>query len=297
MKNKKKKISVKEVDSCIVRPPTTEYLPTGFASLNYIIGGGWPKGKLVELWGVPSSGKTTFVLQEIGRLQKIGYNCCYIDAERRFDAGTAKLLGVDISKLIFMKPPYAEKALDELETLIRDKKVNFIVLDSIASFTPRQVMERGMDQQEQAALARLLSRALPKLEPLLDDYGCYFIMVNQIRYEVGKMFGDPKTTPGGEALKFNGFTRIELIKTETLKSGEELIGQVVRFYAKKNTACRSGGKTLLTLDYGKGFNYGLDKIQMMIKNGEITTAGAYYYYKDKQYKGMAELLKGLGEKE
>lgn len=294
----KKKISQKylkkDMPDPLVSPKKIEYYSSGFLTLDNILGGGWAKGKIIELWGTPGAGKTTIALQSITTLQKKGNNCAFIDVERAFNPEYALNLGVDIKRLVYIKPEYGEQALDIAYDLAESGEIALIVLDSVASLLPKDVTERTMEQREQALLARMLSRNIPKLAPILDNSGCTFLFVNQIRKEVGKLFGNPDTTPGGEVLKYNSFMRVELRHTEYLSEKEHKVADLVRFSCKKTKSTIPFQETIMRLDFGKGFSQAYDLFQHKLSIGEIVKAGAWYLYNDKKYQGEDTIVEILG---
>jgi len=277
----------------INEPKPIEYLSTGFPTLDNILGGGWALGKIIELWGTPGCGKTTLSLHTIAEAQKKGKVCVFVDSERAFNPEYAEKLGVDNKKLIYIKPEYGEQALEIIKEYIDSTEVSTVVVDSVASLLPKAVADRDMEKSEQAILARLLSRNIPKLIPTLDNNSCTLILINQIRYEIGKLFGNPETTTGGETLKFNAFMRLRLCHTEYLKEDKAIYADIVRALAKKTKSTEPFKETLLRMEYGKGFSMEYDKLQMLIKTGEIEKAGAWYNYKGKKFQGEEGILMAI----
>lgn len=245
-------------------PEPIAHHSTGLPSLDRILGGGWAKGKIIELWSPPGVGKTTLALQTIANCQTKDENCLFIDVERAFNSDYAKALGVDLDKLIYVKPEYGEQSLDIAHQYVETGELSLVVLDSVASLLPKDTSERTMEQKEQATLARLLSRNIPKFIPLLDNTGTTFIFINQIRKDVGKMFGNPEVTPGGETLKFGSFIRLELRQTEIIKNGDEKIGAMIKALSRKSKSSQPFQETMLRMEYGKGFNKGYDTLQLAL---------------------------------
>ncbi len=261
---------------CDAKP--IDFISTGFKSLNSALGGGWARGKIIELWGTHSCGKTTLALQSIAEAQKNGLKCVFIDVERALNPKYAETLGVDMKELIYVKPDYAEQSMEIAYQFADTGEVSLIVLDSVASLLPKDVADRTMEQQEQAKLARVLSRNIPKLIPVLDNNKCSFIFINQIRLEVGKMFGNPEITPGGNVLKYGAFMRVEVRHIEFIKDKDELVGDMVRALVKKTKSSEPFKQVMLRMDYGHGFNSGYDTLQAQIADGTITKSGAWYVF-------------------
>jgi recombination protein RecA len=205
----------------------------------------------------------------------------------------AKVLGVEIDKLIYVKPEYGEQALDIAYQFAETGEVKLIVLDSVASLLPKDTSERTMEQKEQATLARVLSRNIPKFIPVLDNKQCTFIFINQIRNEVGKMFGNPEVTPGGETLKFGSFMRLELRHTEFVKDGDAKVGDLVKALCKKTKSKEPFKETLLRMNFGKGFDSGYDLLQSKLKDGSVTKSGAWFIVGESKIQGEDACIRKL----
>ncbi len=210
-------------------------IPTGSLGLDYALGvGGLPRGRIIEIYGPESSGKTTLTLHVIAEAQKMGGLCAFIDAEHAMDPEYSKKLGVNINELLISQPDNGEQALEITESLVRSGKVDVLVIDSVAALTPRDEIEGDMGAQHMGKQARLMSQALRKLTAIAHKSNTVIIFINQIRMQIGVMFGNPETTPGGKALKFYSSVRIDIRKTAQIKKGEDVVGARTKVKIVKN---------------------------------------------------------------
>lgn len=255
-----------------------EKFSTGSLVLDNVIGGGFPKGRIIEIYGPESSGKTSIALNAIANIQREGGNAVFIDAEQALDINYAKTLGVNLNELALAQESIAENALDLCYTLADSGTVDLIVLDSVALLVPQVELEADMEKQQVGLLARLMSKALRRLTPVCAKNNCTIIFLNQIREKVGVMFGNPETTPGGRALKFAASVRIEIRKKGTEKDGSDIIGTVVKFKGVKNKVAPpfKEGETILT------FAHGINRPAEMVLEGHnmgiLEKIGNTYYY-------------------
>jgi len=272
-------------------------ITTGLPSLDYILGGGFPKGRVIEIYGKAASGKTTFAYTMIAQAQKQGGKALYIDVECSFDPIYAEKVGVDLKQLLVSQPDSAEQALDLVNDFAKTGEVSVIALDSVAALVPKADTEKEIEGSHGiAGRARILSRSLPMIANSASKNGCTILFINQIRTNVGVMFGNPLESPGGMALKFTASTRIEIrARKPEERGGNE--GQPVLAVVKKNKLAQPFRETELFLAYGKGFDTVLDLIEVAVTFDLLLRSGAYYYYtweEGKKFlgkKGVAEDLK------
>ncbi len=261
-----------------------ESISTGSIGLDLALGiGGVPKGRVIEIYGPESSGKTTLTLQITAECQKQGGVCAFIDAEHALDIQYAKNLGVDVENLLVSQPDYGEQALDIVETLARSGAVDLIVIDSVAALTPKVELEGEMTDQQVGVQARLMSKALRKLTGVLHKMNCTVIFINQIRMKIGMMgYGSPETTTGGNALKFYASVRIDIRRIATLKQAESPIGNRTKAKVVKNKVAPPFKQAEFDIMFGEGISKYGELVDYGVKLDIIDKAGAWFSYEDKK---------------
>jgi recombination protein RecA len=272
-------------------------ISTGSLGLDVALGiGGLPKGRIVEIYGPESSGKTTLTLQVIAEAQKAGGTCAFIDAEHALDPIYAEKLGVNVDDLIVSQPDNGEQALEVADMLVRSGAIDVIVVDSVAALTPKAEIEGEMGDHHVGLQARLMSQALRKITGNIKNANCLCIFINQIRMKIGVMFGNPETTTGGNALKFYASVRLDIRRIGAVKEGEEVVGSETRVKVVKNKVAPPFTQTEFQILYGKGINRMGEVIDLGVKLGLIDKAGAWYSYQgNKIGQGKSNVGKYLQE--
>lgn len=258
---------------------SVDAIPSGSLALDKALGiGGYPKGRIIEIFGPESSGKTTLALHAIAECQKQGGRCAFIDAENAIDPVYAKHLGVDIDELILSQPDSGEQALDITELLIKSGAIDLVVVDSVAALVPQAELDGEMGDASVGLQARLMSKAMRKLAGVMNHSNTTAIFINQLREKVGVMFGNPETTPGGRALKFYSSVRLDVRRSETLKNGADAYGNVTKIKVVKNKVAPPFKTAAVNIIYGEGISHSDELINLAIENDIIEKAGAWFSY-------------------
>ena len=256
-----------------------EPIPSGSLLLDKALGiGGYPKGRIIEIYGPESSGKTTLALHAIAEVQKRGGRAAFIDAENAIDPVYAKHLGVNIDELILSQPDSGEQALNIMLMLIESGAVDLVVVDSVAALVPQAELDGEMGEMQVGAQARMMSKAMRKLSGMMNQNDCTAIFINQLRLKVGVMYGNPETTPGGYALKFYSSVRIEIRKSEVIKNGTEIVGNKVNVKIVKNKVAAPFRKCTLEITYGQGLSALSELIDLAVDYDVIKKSGSWYSY-------------------
>lgn len=259
-----------------------ETIPTGSLALDLALGGGIPKGRIVEIYGPESSGKTTLALHAVAEVQKKGGLAAFIDAEHALDPEYAAKIGVKLDDLLISQPDTGEQALEICETLVRSSAVDIVIVDSVAALVPRAEIEGEMGDSHMGLQARLMSQALRKLTGVISKSKTTVIFINQLRMKIGVMFGNPEVTSGGNALKYYSSVRMDIRRSEQLKDGDQSIGNHVKVKVVKNKIAAPFKIAEFDIMFNEGISRAGDLIDLAVKEGFVTKAGAWYSYKEEK---------------
>ena len=274
-----------------------DVVSTGSLSLDIALGiGGYPKGRIIEIYGPESSGKTTFALHAIAEVQKQGGRAAFIDAEHSLDPNYASKLGVDINELLLSQPDNGEQALEICEALVRSGAINIIVIDSVAALVPQAEIEGEMGDSHVGLQARLMSQALRKLSGVINKTNTIAIFINQLREKVGVMFGNPEVTPGGRALKFYSSIRLDIRRSEQIKLGTDIIGNKTTIKVVKNKMAPPFKSCMVDIMYGEGVSMEGELVDLAVNAGIVDKSGAWYSYKGEKIGQGKENVKELFRK-
>ncbi len=263
-----------------------ETVPTGSLSLDLALGlGGVPKGRVIEIYGPESSGKTTLALHVLAEAQKKGGEVAFVDAEHALDPTYAKALGVNVEDMLISQPDTGEQALEITEALVRSGAIDVVVIDSVAALLPRSELEGEMGESSVGVVARLMSQALRKLAGIVSKTGCIVVFINQLREKIGVMYGNPETTPGGRALKYFASVRIDMRRIETLKNGSEMIGNRTRAKVIKNKVAPPFKEAEFDIIYGEGISKTGEIVDLAVKLDIIDKSGAWFTIEDNRVQG------------
>ena len=258
-----------------------QVIPSGSIALDHALGiGGYPKGRIIEIYGPESSGKTTLAIHAIAEAQKAGGIAAIIDAEHAFDRAYAKALGVDLETLLISQPDNGEQALEIADNLIRSGAIDIVVIDSVAALTPKAEIEGEMGDNKVGLQARLMSQALRKLTANISKTNTCCIFINQLREKIGIMFGNPETTTGGNALKFYASVRLDIRRTTQIKDGEEALGNHVKVKVVKNKMAPPFKKAEFDIVFGEGISHSSELVDLGVELGIITKSGSWFSYND-----------------
>lgn len=271
-------------------------IPSGSLAIDYALGiGGYPKGRIVEIYGPESSGKTTLALHAIAEVQKMGGKAAFIDAENAIDPRYAKNLGVNIEELVLSQPDSGEQALEITELLIKSGAVDLIVVDSVAALVPQAELDGEMSDAHVGLQARLMSKAMRKLAGVMNRTECTVIFINQLREKVGIMFGNPETTSGGRALKFYASIRLDVRKSEAIKSGNDIVGNKVNVKVVKNKVAPPFKVATIDIQYGEGISRMGELIELSTEKEVIEKSGSWFSYKGEKIGQGKEAVKAYLE--
>jgi recombination protein RecA len=271
-----------------------EVIPTGSIGLNAALGvGGYPKGRIIEIYGPESSGKTTLAIHAIAEAQKVGGVAAFIDAEHAFDRFYAEKLGVDVNNLYISQPDNGEQALEIADQLIRSSAIDILVVDSVAALTPKKEIEGDMGDSAVGLHARLMSQALRKLTGTIAKTNTTCIFINQLREKIGVMFGNPETTTGGNALKFYASVRLDIRKVTAIKDGDQIIGNQVRVKVVKNKVAPPFRKAEFEITFGEGVSKVGEIVDLGVEYNIITKSGSWFSYGDSRLAQGRDAVKAL----
>ncbi len=268
-----------------------ETFPSGSASLDIALGGGIPRGRIVEIYGPESSGKTTVTLHAIAEVQKKGGIAAFVDAEHALDPAYAKRIGVDIEKLLVSQPDNGEQALEIVETLVRSSAIDLIVVDSVAALVPQAELEGDMGDAQMGLQARLMSQAMRKLTAIISRSKTTVIFINQLRMKIGVMFGNPETTTGGNALKFYASVRMDIRRVTQIKVGEEMIGNRVRVKVVKNKVAAPFREAEFDIMYNHGISIEGDVLDLAVNKEIVQKSGSWFEYSGDRFANGREAAK------
>lgn len=270
-----------------------ELIKSGSLSLDLALGGGYPKGRIIEIYGPESSGKTTLALHAIAEVQKNGGQAAFIDAEHALDPSYAEKIGVQIDNLLISQPDNGEQALEICETLVRSNAVDLIVVDSVAALTPKAEIDGDMGDAQMGLQARLMSQAMRKLTAIISKSKATVIFINQIRMKLGVMFGNPETTTGGNALKFYASVRVDIRRIGQIKNGEDIIGNRTKIKVVKNKIAAPFRTAEFDIMYNEGISKTGDVLDLAVQYGVLDKAGAFLKYNGKTIGQGREAVKRL----
>ncbi|MCA9566689.1 MAG: recombinase RecA [Myxococcales bacterium] len=269
--------------------PKVAAIPTGCIGLDLALGiGGFPRGRVVEIFGTEASGKTTLALQVIAQAQRMGGVAAFVDAEHALDVNYARKLGVQVEDLLISQPDHGEQALEITETLVRSGAISVVVVDSVAALVPKAELEGDMGDVQPGAQARLMSQALRKLTGAINKSDCVVVFINQVRMKIGVMFGSPKTTSGGNALKFYASVRLEVSRIGSIKKGEEVLGNRTRINVVKNKLAPPFRRTEFDIYYGEGVSRESELLELGTEIGVVKKSGSWFATDDGERLGQGK---------